>query len=109
MTKNYFMTNDIPLESVETGISRKVLAYSDNLMMVEVHFDTGAIGAMHHHVHEQATYVLSGAFEFTIDGVRKTVRAGDSMYKQPDIEHGAVCLEAGILLDVFTPMRKDFI
>jgi quercetin dioxygenase-like cupin family protein len=35
--------------------------------------------------------------------------AGDSTYKQPDIEHGAVCLEAGVLLDIFTPCRQDFL
>lgn len=109
MIKNYFMTNDIPLEDLGNGIKRKVLAYNDGIMMVEVHFEKGAIGAMHHHVHEQATYVLEGAFEFTIDSVKSVVRAGDSMYKQANVEHGAVCLEAGILLDVFTPKRDDFL
>ncbi|MGJ8693570.1 MAG: cupin domain-containing protein [Thalassotalea sp.] len=100
---------DVVLEDLGNGVSRKVLAHSDNMMAVEVHFETGAIGPMHNHPHEQLTYVLSGVFEFTIGNEKKVVKAGDTMYKDPKIEHGCVCLEAGILIDNFTPMRKDFI
>ncbi|MGL6312456.1 cupin domain-containing protein [Vibrio sp. WXL103] len=100
---------DIALEDLGEGISRKVLAHNDNMMAVEVHFETGAVGAMHTHPHEQLTYVLSGKFEFTIGDQTKVVEAGDTMYKEPNIEHGCVCLEAGVLIDNFTPMRKDFI
>ncbi|OQK48559.1 hypothetical protein XM76_c21156 [Vibrio vulnificus] len=74
-----------------------------------MHFETGAIGAMHSHPHEQLTYVLSGEFEFTIGDEKKIVKTGDTMYKEPNIEHGCVCLEAGVLIDTFTPMRKDFV
>ncbi|CAG23595.1 cupin domain-containing protein [Photobacterium profundum] len=105
----FVYNNDIQLEDLGDGISRKVLAHNDNMMAVEVHFEKGAIGAMHNHPHEQLTYVLSGAFEFTIGDEIKIVKAGDTMYKEPSIEHGCVCLEAGVLLDNFTPMRKDFI
>ena len=59
--------------------------------------------------HTQITYVVSGAFEFTVDGVTHTVRAGDTILKEDGVEHGCVCTEAGILLDIFTPMREDFV
>ncbi len=107
--QHYFMNDDIELEDLGNGITRKVLAYSDDLMVVEVNFEKGAIGALHSHPHEQISYVLEGAFEFNIAGEKKIVRAGDTTYKEPDIEHGAVCLEKGRLLDIFTPMRKDFV
>ncbi|ELK2253038.1 cupin domain-containing protein [Vibrio vulnificus] len=105
----FVFNQDITLEDLGQGISRKVLAHSDNMMSVEVHFETGAIGAMHSHPHEQLTYVLSGEFEFTIGDEKKIVNTGDTMYKEPNIEHGCVCLEAGVLIDTFTPMRKDFV
>ncbi|ADV89326.1 cupin domain-containing protein [Vibrio vulnificus] len=105
----FVFNQDITLEDLGQGISRKVLAHSDNMMSVEVHFETGAIGAMHSHPHEQLTYVLSGEFEFTIGDEKKIVKTGDTMYKEPNIEHGCVCLEAGVLIDTFTPMRKDFV
>lgn len=105
----FVFNSEIALEDLGDGVSRKVLAYSENIMTVEVHFEKGAIGAMHNHPHEQITYVLSGKFEFTIGDETKIVEAGDTLYKEPEIMHGCVCLEAGVLLDNFTPMRKDFV
>ncbi|MCG0008133.1 cupin domain-containing protein [Vibrio parahaemolyticus] len=105
----FVFNQDIPMEDLGEGISRKVLAHSDNIMSVEVHFEEGAIGAMHSHPHEQLTYVLSGEFEFTIGDEKNIVKTGDTMYKEPNIEHGCVCLKAGVLIDTFTPMRKDFV
>jgi quercetin dioxygenase-like cupin family protein len=100
---------DIQLEDLGEGVSRKILAHSDNMMAVEVHFEKGAVGALHTHPHEQLTYVLSGKFEFTIGDEKKIVAAGDTMYKEPNILHGCVCLEPGVLIDNFTPMRQDFV
>ena len=51
----------------------------------------------------------SGSFEFEIDGVRRVIKPGDALLKRNDIEHGCVCLEDGILLDIFTPMRQEFV
>ena len=109
MVQNFFFGNDIEAVPAGVGVTRKVLAHNDNLMVCEVRFEKGAIGAMHHHPHTQSTYVKSGVFEFTIDGVKKIVKEGDTMYKQPDVEHGCVCLEEGVLIDIFTPERKDFL
>ena len=67
------------------------------------------IGAMHHHPHTQITYVASGRFRFTIGDEVKEVGPGDTLCKQNDIVHGCECLEAGVLVDFFTPMRKDFL
>lgn len=90
-------------------VIRRVLAYNENLMCVENTFKKGAIGKLHSHPHTQITYVVSGVFAFTIDGEEKIVRAGDTMLKEDGVIHGCACLEAGILLDIFTPMRKDFV
>ena len=91
------------------GVTRRILAYNDGLMCVENTFEEGAVGALHSHPHTQITYVVSGVFSFTIDGEEKIVRAGDTMLKEDGVVHGCTCLEAGILLDIFTPMRKDFV
>lgn len=107
--KNYFMNNEIEGREVDPGVTRKVLAHSENLMVCELHFKKGAVGNLHSHPHEQATYIVSGAFEFNIDGNKQVLRAGDTTYKQPNVVHGAVCLEEGALIDIFTPERKDFL
>ncbi|WP_281827223.1 cupin domain-containing protein [Jannaschia rubra] len=108
-TKNYFPADENTVLDVGGGLKRKVAAHNDNLMAVEVHFETGTVAARHSHPHEQITYVISGRFEFVVGDETYIVSAGDSLYKQPHIEHGATCLEAGTLLDIFTPHREDFL
>ena len=107
--QNYFPAQDNTLVDAGCGLTRKVAAYNDNVMCVEVHFETGTVAALHSHRHEQITYVISGRFEFTVGDRTYVVSAGDSLYKQPHIVHGATCLEAGTLLDIFTPHREDFL
>ena len=107
--QTWVYNNDIDLEVCGEGIARKILAYSNDLMCVENHFETGSAGAMHHHPHTQITYVVSGKFEFTIGDEVKTVCAGDTMLQMNDIVHGCKCVEKGIILDIFTPMREDFV
>lgn len=105
----FCFNKEVAFEELGGGVKRKVLAHDGKMMGVEVHFEKDAIGAMHHHPHEQLTYVLSGKFRFTIGDEIHDVTAGDTLYKKPNIEHGCVCLDAGILLDTFTPMRDDFL
>ena len=105
----FIKTADIEWEAPDTGITRQVLGYDGELMLVRVVFETGAIGTEHSHPHRQVTYVESGAFEVTIDGKTDTLRRGDSFFVEPDLLHGAVCLEAGELLDVFAPARETFV
>lgn len=105
----FVFNNDVAATACEAGVSRKVLSYTEELMMCEVSFDTGAEGKLHSHPHQQMTYVAEGSFEFTIDGETEIVGIGDSIYIPADAMHGVKALEAGILVDVFTPMRKDFI
>lgn len=91
------------------GVTKRVLAYSDDVMAVENTFAKGAVGALHHHDNTQITYVVSGVFEFTIDGEKHVVKKGDTLLKTDGVEHGCTCLEAGVLLDIFAPYRKDFV
>ena len=107
--RNFFIASEIEGKEVSPGVFRKVLAHSDNLMVCELHFKKGAVGALHSHSNEQCSYIISGKFEFEIGGRKKVLSAGDSTYKEPGVIHGAVCLEEGTVIDVFTPERKDFL
>jgi len=91
------------------GVQRRVLATGGGLMTVEFRFAAGSIGALHTHRHEQVGYVVEGRFEFTIEGVTHLLGVGDSYYVPSGVLHGAKALEDGILLDVFTPQREDFL
>ena len=107
--RQWIFNKDIEGESPAPGVFRKVLAYCDSLMCVENYFETGAEGAMHSHPHTQITYVAEGRFRFTIDEEVREVSKGDTLCKQNGVIHGCVCLEKGILVDFFTPMREDFV
>ncbi len=109
MKANVVFHRDAVLNDLGGGVSRRVLAYTDQLMIVEVNFEAGGVGSVHTHPHCQNTYVKSGRFQFTIDGEAVEVGPGDTIAFPSAIPHGTLCLEAGTLLDIFTPMREDFV
>lgn len=100
---------NVEWENAEPGVVRQVMGYDGQSMLVKVKFEKGAIGNPHKHYHTQVTYVVSGKFEFTVNGKTQIVEAGDGLYIEPDAMHGCKCLEAGMLIDCFSPMRETFI
>lgn len=108
-SKSFLFQDQIEWESAGAGIQRQVMGYDEQIMLVKVNFLEGALGPIHSHPHSQTTYVVSGVFEFNVDGEIKIVKEGDGIYISPSLPHGTKCLEAGILIDVFSPMREDFI
>ena len=104
----FMFGKDVEIEDVGGGITRQILGHNDELMLVKALFETGAEGYQHEHYHSQVTYVESGVFDVTIDGVTKRQAAGDSYFIPPHVMHGAICVEAGVLLDMFSPIREDF-
>ena len=105
----FVKNSEIKLNDLGNGVSRKILAYDKNMMSVEVRFEKGAVGAMHTHPHTQISYVLEGEFTYHIEGAAYHMVKGDSIVVEGGRVHGCTCLAAGTLLDVFTPMREDFV
>ena len=101
--------SDISPIDLGGGLSRKILSYDERMMAVEVRFEKGAVGAMHSHPHAQISYVLAGRFLATVGEEVREIAAGDTYVTAPNEPHGVTCLEAGMLLDVFAPMREDFL
>ena len=108
-SETYQLEKELPWEQPAPGIRRQIMGYDGQLMIVKVHFEKGAVGTQHEHYHSQATYVASGRFELTIGGKKKELGPGDGYYVAPDELHGCVCLEEGVLIDVFSPHRADFL
>jgi len=108
-TKPYWIDSETPWEEVAPGLSRPIMGHDGKIMLVKAKFETGAIGVMHKHYHSQVTYVESGEFEMTIGDDVRTIKGGDSFYILPQVMHGCVCTKPGILIDVFSPAREDFL
>ena len=108
-TKEFFFSNETPWESLDEKLQRQIMGYDEHIMLVKVAFKTGGVGQMHQHPHSQVTYVESGAFEMTIGDQKHIIRQGDSYYVPPHVMHGCTCVEDGMLIDVFSPHREDFL
>lgn len=98
-----------PTVSPDAGVQRTVLSEAPELMVVSFRFDKDAEGKLHNHPHVQSTYVASGRFRFFRNGEAHELAKGDSLVIPGNIEHGCICLEAGELIDCFTPRRDDFL
>ena len=107
-SKEFLLGDEIEWEVVGEGVKRKIMGYDDKIMLVNVHFDEGGIGPMHEHYHSQVTYVVGGEFELTIGEETKMMKGGDCFYIPPNVIHGAICRKSGVLIDVFSPIREDF-
>lgn len=105
----FFENEKTGWEAVDEKIQRQIVGFNDTVMMVNVRFEKGGIGVLHHHYHTQVTHISEGKFEVTIGDETKVLKKGDSFYIPPNVIHGVVCLEEGMLIDVFSPMREDFI
>jgi quercetin dioxygenase-like cupin family protein len=110
MDKIFYPDAEIERESLDPGkVSRKVRARGGRLMIVEVSFAAGGVGADHEHPHDQATYCLSGEFRFAVGAESRTLKPGDSVFIPGGARHGTTCLKEGALLDTFSPQREDFL
>ncbi|MGR3812001.1 cupin domain-containing protein [Jiulongibacter sp. NS-SX5] len=109
MSNTLIAEEDLQWEDLGGGIRRKLMAQDETMMLVKVAFEKGGVGAAHHHHHTQASTIESGVFEITIGDETKVLKAGDAYFVPSNVVHGAVCLEEGVLVDVFTPRRDDFL
>jgi quercetin dioxygenase-like cupin family protein len=95
--------------AMQPGVFHRVSRYGEKLMLCEVAFNVGAVVPPHAHPHEQISYVVSGKVTFDLAGEKVTLEAGGSCLMPPNAPHGVVCLEEALVLDVFTPLREDFL
>lgn len=107
--KNINSTDDF--KEIGEGIKRAVTVYNEKMMAAKVKFETATIVPdIHQHPHQQVTYVIEGEFVFWIDEKKYEVISGNVLLMEPNKPHGCICCSnGGLLLDVFTPMREDFI
>jgi quercetin dioxygenase-like cupin family protein len=108
--KTFYPDGEIAVETLEPGVvTRKVRARGGKIMLVEVSFAPGGVGAEHEHPHDQASYCLAGEFRFTVGSETRTLLPGDTVFIPGGARHGTACVAEGRLLDAFSPQREDFL
>jgi quercetin dioxygenase-like cupin family protein len=87
----------------------KTLVYGENTLMVEFRLDAGAALPHHSHAHEQTGYLVSGRMNLTVGGETFPAEPGDSWTIGSGVEHGAEILEDSAAVEVFSPVREDYL
>src|SRR5947208_5269668 len=101
--------DSIPVRQVQEGIQRQMVV-GKNVMICRFRFAPKLVTPAHDHPHEQMTLIQRGRVLFTIGDEQKIVKAGDVLHIPSGTWHGATMLdEEVVLIDVFSPVREDFL
>jgi quercetin dioxygenase-like cupin family protein len=91
------------------GIERKTLVYGDRTLMTEFRLRKGSVLPRPAHPHEQTGYLVQGRLRLTIGSDDFEAQPGDSWCVPGGVEHGAQVLEASVAIEVFSPVRDDYL
>ena len=100
--------DEIALEKITEMISQKIVA-GEREMLAQIYLKRGALVPMHAHESEQMTYVLQGSLRFLVDAEEIIVREGEVLHIPSRAPHQAEALEDTFELDVFSPIRQDWL
>lgn len=104
----FFQRQDADIVEMMEGLTRRVLATSEGLMLAEFTFDQGAEVPAHSHPHDQVGYVVSGRLRMVIGDRIAECGPGDSYHAPPNVLHSGVALAPAVVIDVFNPPREDY-
>jgi len=108
VTHVYKTWESVPLEPMSDVISRRV--FNGELAMVaKVYIKKDAVVPLHEHESEQITYIMEGALKFELEGREVVVRKGELILIPSHVPHRAVALEDTLDLDIFAPIRRDWL
>ena len=101
--------NDDGYRPALEGIERKTLVYGKNTLMTEFRLRKGAVLPRHSHPHEQTGYLVRGRIRLSIGAEDYEAEVGDSWCIPGGVEHGADILENSVAIEVFAPVREDYV
>src|SRR3984893_9502694 len=104
----HYTWDEMDKEVLSPTIARKIIS-GDKAMVAQVFLTKGAIVPEHHHESEQITYILEGALQFEIEGKQIVVARGQVLRIPSYLPHSAVALEDTLDLDIFSPIRTDWL
>jgi quercetin dioxygenase-like cupin family protein len=107
-TATLFRWDEIALEKITEMISQKIVS-GQRQMLAQIYLKRGALVPMHQHESEQMTYILQGALRYVVGGEEIIVREGEVLHIPSGTPHQAEALEDTFELDVFSPVRSDWL
>jgi quercetin dioxygenase-like cupin family protein len=107
-TVTHHRWSDIAAEQINASIARQYIT-GDTVTIARFELKRGGVVPRHAHENEQVSLVLSGALLFRIDGREVTIRGGEVMQIPGNVAHEVEVLEDSLVIDVFSPIRQDWI
>jgi quercetin dioxygenase-like cupin family protein len=95
--------------SVLPGVELKTLVHGEKTLMTEFVLKKGRQLPRHSHPHEQTGYLVKGHLRLTIGAEKFDVTTGDSWCIPGKVEHGAEVVEDSVAIEVFSPVREDYL
>jgi quercetin dioxygenase-like cupin family protein len=100
---------DVESREAFPNLTRRVLAHNEDLMLVEHVMAKGSVFPLHSHPHVQLAYLVSGHIKVVAGDQEFEARGGDSFVVRGDVEHQVHAIEESVALDLFTPVREDYV
>jgi quercetin dioxygenase-like cupin family protein len=104
----YYQPDKSGYRELLPGVTMKPLTHGEKSLLCEIHFVKGALIPEHEHPHEQTGYLISGSLRFFGDEGEKVVTPGHSWNFKGGVKHGAEALEESVVIEVFSPVRDDY-
>jgi quercetin dioxygenase-like cupin family protein len=99
---------DIPQETINPSIARRFIT-GDRVTVAQFELKKGGVVPRHAHENEQVSFVVSGRLKFDVQGRDVVVGSGEVLQIPGGIEHEVQVLEDTFVLDVFSPVRQDWV
>ena len=90
-------------------ILMRPLAHGEKMNMIETRLAKGGVHSLHSHPYEQCGYLVSGKTRLTVDTRTYEVSPGDSWCVPADVKHQAEILEDSVIVELFSPVRKEYL
>jgi quercetin dioxygenase-like cupin family protein len=100
--------DEIALEKITEMMSQKIIA-GEREMLAQIYLKRGALIPLHVHDSEQMTYILQGSLRVVVGNEEVIVREGEVLHIPANLPHQAEALEDTFELDVFSPIRADWV
>ncbi len=98
---------DLTAKALAEGISGRYV-HGENLSFGLVHIEKGSKLGLHHHPHEQITYMLEGEMEMEIGGKKILLTKGNYSVIPSNVPHSAIAYSDCTVIDVFSPVREEY-
>jgi len=105
----FYKANESGYKQVLPGIKLKTLVYGERTLFSEFRMEANSILPKHSHLHEQTGYLVKGKIRLTIGQQTFETRPGDSWCIPADTDHSAEILENSLAIEVFSPVREDYL